>query len=226
MKLLLFDIDQTILHSGGAGERALLLALRQRFGPGHDLANVEIPGKTDIWIAHRIFQLHHIHPSPEDINLFLHTYLRFLETELTRSNSRLLPGFPHILHTLAQHPNIAIGLLTGNLRRGAELKLRHHRILHHFPFGAFADDSLDRNNLGPFARDRASQLHRAHFQPRDIYIIGDTPHDIACAKAIGAVSVGVATGHYTRAALQAASADIIFDDLSDIPQVLRTLGLA
>jgi phosphoglycolate phosphatase-like HAD superfamily hydrolase len=119
-----------------------------------------------------------------------------------------------------------VGLLTGNLRRGAELKLGQYGVLDHFAFGAFADDSHERNLLGPFARKRAGEAHGTEFQPAGTFIIGDTPHDIACAKAIHAHGVGVATGRYSRAALEAAGADFVFDDLSDVDGVIRTLGLA
>jgi phosphoglycolate phosphatase len=225
MKLVLFDIDQTILHSGGAGEGALRLALRDCFGCDDDLANIEIAGKTDVWIAHRIFEAHGIPPNPENLDRLFNAYLHHLEHELARTDGRLLPGFPEILHALAHLPHIAIGLLTGNLRRGAQLKLGHYGVWQHFPFGAFADDSHDRNLLGPFARDRARQAHGADFSPRDIYVIGDTPHDIACAKAFGAIAVGVATGRFSRAALESAGADHVFDDLSNVQAVIHTLNL-
>ena len=224
-KLLLFDIDQTILHSGGAGEKALTLALRDRFGREETLENIEIAGKTDIWIAHRIFEAHGIEPVPGNIESFLEGYLGHLEAELGRNTGRLLPGFPQILDRLEQMPHVAVGLLTGNLRRGAELKLGHFGVLDYFSFGAFSDDSQERNLLGPFARKRAGEAFGVEFPPDAIYILGDTPHDIACAKAIGAHGVGVATGRYSRAALEAAGADFVFDDLSDVEGVIRTLGL-
>jgi phosphoglycolate phosphatase-like HAD superfamily hydrolase len=231
MKLLLFDIDQTILHSGGAGEKALIRALRDRFGRDEDLGGIEVAGKTDIWIAHRIFEAHGIQPTQENVDLFLDTYLSHLGTELAANNGRLLPGFPELLHALARLPQVAIGLLTGNLRRGARIKLQYYGVLDHFSLapnaiGAFADDSLDRNLLGPFAQERARQAHGIEFPPETIYIIGDTPHDIACAKAIHAHGVGVATGRFDRQSLEAAGADYVFDDLSDVDEVIRTLGLA
>jgi len=226
LKLLLFDIDQTILNSGGAGEKALTQALRDRFGREETLENIEIAGKTDLWIAHRIFEAHGIEAHPENVRHFLDGYLDHLKTELGRNQGRLLPGFPQILDALARLPNVAVGLLTGNLRRGADLKLGHYGVLDRFTFGAFADDSHERNRLGPFARQRAAEAHGTDFQPEDIYIIGDTPHDIACAKAIQARAVGVATGRYSRAALEAAGADFVFDDLSDVEQVIRRLQLA
>jgi len=225
-KLVLFDIDQTIIHSGGAGQKALILALRDRFGRDEDLSNVEIHGKTDVWIAHRLLELHGIEPHPENVQRFLDAYLEHLEAQLAVNNGRLLPGFPAILHALAALPNVVVGLLTGNLRRGAELKLARYGLLGHFACGAYADDSLDRNKLVPFAQQRARDACGADFPPENIYVIGDTPHDIACAKAVGAHGVGVATGSYSRAALKAAGADHVFEDLSDIQSVIATLGLA
>jgi phosphoglycolate phosphatase-like HAD superfamily hydrolase len=230
MKLLLFDIDQTILHSGGAGEKALTTALRERFGREQDLEKIEVAGKTDVWIAHRLFEAHGIEPSAENVDQFLNSYLHHLEKELALNHGRVLPGFPELLHALARMPTVAIGLLTGNLRRGARIKLGYYGMLDHFSLepsavGAFADDSLDRNRLGPFARERARAAHGYDFQPEDIYIIGDTPHDIACAKAIDARGVGVATGRYSREELEAAGADFVFADLSDVETVIRTLGL-
>ena len=228
MKLLLFDIDQTILHSGGAGEKALTLALQERFGQETTLEDVEIAGKTDVWIAQRLFENHGIEATPSNVTDFLDGYLRHLEVQLGLNAGRLLPGFPQILHTLAKMPDVAIGLLTGNLRRGALLKLTHFGVQDQFSFdvGAFADDSHDRNQLGPYAQRRAGAVHGVDFSPGDIYIIGDTPHDIACAKACGAHAVGVATGRYEREALEAAGADYVFDDLSNVDAVIRTLGLA
>jgi phosphoglycolate phosphatase-like HAD superfamily hydrolase len=224
-KLVLFDIDQTILHSGGAGEKALSLALSDRLGREASLENIEIAGKTDIWITHRIFEAHGIDARPETVDEFLNGYLAHLKTQLGLNDGRLLPGFPEILLALEKRPQVAVGLLTGNLRRGAELKLRHYGVLDHFSFGAFADDSQERNQLGPFARRRAEEAHGVAFRPEDIFIIGDTPHDIACALAIHARGVGVATGRYSRAALEAAGAHFVFDDLSDVDGVIQTLGL-
>ena len=224
-KLVLFDIDQTILHSGGAGEKALTLALRDRLGREASLENIEIAGKTDVWITHRIFEAHGIEVSDENVTTFLNGYLEHLKTQLQLIEGRLLPGFPEILNAIARLPHVAVGLLTGNLRRGAELKLRHYGVLDHFSFGAFADDSAERNQLGPFARQRASDAHGVQFSPLDIFVIGDTPHDIACALAFGARGVGVATGRYSRAELEAAGAAFVFEDLSDTQAVIRTLGL-
>jgi phosphoglycolate phosphatase-like HAD superfamily hydrolase len=220
-----------MLHSGGAGERSLVLAVRELFGRDEDLRNINVAGKTDIWIAHRIFEAHGIQPDREQVDRFLDAYLRHLQPQLAAHNGRVLPGFPELLHALGRLPHVAIGLLTGNLRRGAQIKLSHYGLVDHFSFepnaiGAFADDSHDRNRLGPFARERARKVHGIQFEPSDIFIIGDTPYDIACAKAIHAHGVGVATGRYSRQDLQDAGADFLFDDLSDVDNVIRALGIA
>jgi phosphoglycolate phosphatase-like HAD superfamily hydrolase len=224
-KLVLFDIDGTLLHSGGAGEKALRLALQDRFGREDDLAAVEIAGKTDSSIARQIFTLHHIEPTVENLAAFFDGYLQHLERLLPLTDGWLLPGILNLLEALQSRPQVALGLLTGNLSRGAELKLTHYGVWKFFEFGAFADDSHDRNALGPFARTRAREKHGVEFASDDIFVLGDTPHDIDCGRAFDAKTVAIATGKFSREQLAAHGADFVFDDLSDVPGVLATLGL-
>jgi phosphoglycolate phosphatase len=224
-KLVLFDIDGTILHSGGAGERALRLALKDRFGRDDDLAKVEIAGKTDAAIARQIFQMHDIEPTPENLAEFFDGYLHHLAQELPRTKGHLLPGVLELLEKLRSYPHVALALLTGNLSRGAELKLNHYGVWHFFEFGAFADDHHDRNELGRFACARALDAHGVEFPCDAIFVLGDTPHDIACGRAFGAKTVGIATGKYTREQLAACEPDFLFDDLSDVESVIAALGL-
>jgi phosphoglycolate phosphatase len=224
-KLVLFDIDGTLLHSGGAGEAALRLALRDRFGRDDDLARVEIAGRTDAGIARQIFALHGIEPTPENLARFFDGYLHHLEKLLPQTAGHLLPGILDLLEKLRARPCVALALLTGNLSRGAELKLTHYGVWQFFDFGAYADDHHDRNQLGQFARARATERHGAEFAPADILVLGDTPHDIECGRAFGAVTVGIATGRYSREELAEHRPDFLFDDLSDADAVIRTLGL-
>ena len=224
-KLVLFDIDGTILHSGGAGEKALRLALRNRFGRDDDLAQIEIAGRTDAAIARQIFALHGIEPNPANLARFFDEYLLNLEVELPRNSGRLLPGIIELLERLRAMPHVALALLTGNLSRGAELKLTHYGVWHFFQFGAFADDHHDRNELGRFARERACTIHGVEFDCGDILVLGDTPHDIACGKAFGAKTVAVATGHHSRAELEKCAPDFVFDDFSDTDAVISKLGI-
>ena len=137
---------------------------------------------------------------------------------------RLLPGIVPLLEALHAQPGVLLGLLTGNLERGAELKLRHYGVWDYFRFGAYADDHHDRNELGPFAARRALDHHGAPISPERIWVLGDTPHDIACGRAIGARTVGVATGGATRAQLAEHRPDFLFDDFSDLAAVLAAFA--
>lgn len=224
-KLVLFDIDGTLLNSGGAGEKALRLALRDRFGRVDDLAHIEIAGKTDSAIARQIFARHKIEATPEKLAAFFDGYLHHLERLLPTTGGSLLPGILPLLEALAALPQVALALLTGNLSRGAELKLTHYGVWHFFEFGAFADDSHDRNQLGRFAQARATEKHGVQFSGENIFVLGDTPHDIDCGRAFGAKTVAIATGNFTGAQLSAHAPDFVFADLSDVPAVLATLGL-
>lgn len=223
-KLALFDIDQTILYSGGAGEKALGDAVEDLFGDG-DLAGIEIAGRTDFGIARQVLECRGLEPTESETKRFLAAYLGHLERKLGEIKGHLLPGFPEILERLGAMPSVALGLLTGNVKRGAELKLRHYGVWQYFSFGAFADDSHDRNQLGAFALARANAACGTEFLPGNTFVLGDTPHDIACAKAFKARSVGVASGNFTRAQLAACDPDFVFDNLGDPPAVIETLGL-
>ncbi len=224
-RLLLFDIDGTLIVSGGAGEQALRDACQLAFGAPFDLRGIEIAGRTDAAIARNVLEALAQPVSSENIARFLDTYLANLKARLPERPGRVLPGILPLLTTLQGREGVTLGLLTGNLLRGAELKLEHYRLWHFFEFGAFADDHHERNQLGPVAMERARTARGHPFEPANIFIVGDTPHDIACARAIGAVAVAVATGGYTREDLAAHTPDHLFDDLGDPPKVLATLGI-
>ena len=214
-KLLLWDIDGTLLFGDHGGERALLVSLRRVFGVEGSLGAVEIAGRTDRYITENLLRAHGIEPTAEAMHDFLEGYLAALPEEMPRGKPRLLPGIVQILETIAGRPDLAQGLLTGNLQRGARLKLEPFGVWHYFPFGAFADDSILRNELGPHALRRATEHHAAEFAAERTYIIGDTPHDIDCAKAIGARAIGVATGRFSVEQLAAHGADLALPDLGD-----------
>ena len=220
-KLLLFDIDGTLLTSGGAGEKALRLGFRDRFGIDDDLTTVEIAGRTDSGIARAMLAAHGFPETTETLAKFFDGYLHYLALELPIQKGALLPGVLPLLDALRQREDIVLALLTGNLERGAELKLTHYGVWHYFQFGAFADDHHDRNALGPVARARARDLHGIEFPPERIFVLGDTPHDIACARAIGAHAVAIATGRYSFADLAAHKPDALLKDASDIDAVLK-----
>jgi phosphoglycolate phosphatase-like HAD superfamily hydrolase len=220
MKLVLFDIDGTLLASGGAGEKALRLAVEDRFGEKDGLSGIEIAGRTDSGIARQIFARHGLETTPEALHDFLEIYLGRLAEMLPRTQGTLLPGIVPLLEALRAREDVLLGLLTGNLERGAELKLTQYGVWHYFKFGAYADDHHDRNELGRFAAERALAKHGLAIPGEQTFVLGDTPHDIACGRVIGAKTVAVATGGYARAQLAEYQPDFLFDDFSDLASVL------
>jgi phosphoglycolate phosphatase len=223
-RLLLFDIDGTLIHSGGAGVQALKCAFQERFGITDDLHDIEIAGMTDSGIVVSILNKHRIPATNENISAFLDSYVHFLSLELPRRKGKLLPGVLQLLEKLKSRPHLVLALLTGNVSRGARLKLEHYGVWHFFEFGAFADDHRDRNQLGRFARARAKEKHDREFPASEIDIIGDTPRDIACGRALGARTVAVATGRWSRDELAKYQPDFLIDDLSDVETIIDTLG--
>jgi phosphoglycolate phosphatase-like HAD superfamily hydrolase len=223
-RLLLFDIDGTLIHSGGAGVHALKLALTERFGIADDLRDIEIAGMTDSGIVISILKKHRVPVTNDNISAFLDSYVHFLSLELPRRGGELLPGVLELLERLKSRPHLVLALLTGNVSRGAQLKLEHYGVWHFFEFGAFADDHQDRNRLGRFARARALEKHGREFSAAEIDVIGDTPRDIACGKAFGARTIAVATGRWTREQLAEHHPNVLIDDLSDVDRVIDTLG--
>jgi phosphoglycolate phosphatase len=223
-RLLLWDIDGTLISTGAAGHRAIEMATAQRFGGTGDLDGVEIAGRTDTGIAHQILAKYGEPITDESMRTFLDLYLKLLAQELPRSQGQVLPGVLELLTRAESRPDTALGLLTGNLRRGARLKLEHYGLWHFFAFGAFADDHHDRNELGTFALTRAHEGTGQKFVSEEVDVIGDTGHDIACGKAFGARTIAVATGSWPREQLAEYAPDFLFNDLSIVDDVIATLG--
>ena len=223
-KLILWDIDGTLIVSHGAGVRAMERALTQRFGVKCDLGKIDWAGSTDTWITGEVFRHTGIPDTPQNSHDYLEAYLELLPAELKSGPpGRVLPGILELLETLKRRPDVAQGLLTGNLQRSAEFKLTHHQVWHYFEFGAFADDSPRRNDLGPHALRRAQEKHAVEFAPEHTFIIGDTPHDIECGQVIGAKTIGVATGRYRVDELRAHRPTAVFSDFADTAAFLRVI---
>jgi phosphoglycolate phosphatase len=224
--LLLWDIDGTLIDTDRAGERALLQLLRESYQ--RDLGvklPVNLAGRTDRAIVRDLLGFLEEPVTDASETLFQQGYLALLPKMLPLGKARLQPGIRAALDAVRAHPEIHQGLLTGNLIEGARLKLAHLDIWNYFEFGAFADDSADRNELGPFALARAKEKLGIAFRPERVWIIGDTPHDIACGKAIGAKTLAVATGSFSVAELEKHEPTCALRDFSDT-QALLDLVLA
>ena len=222
--LLLWDIDGTLVYMDRAGERSLLILIRELYG--RDLGEklpVALQGRTDTSIARDILKHLGIPATPEEEKKLREAYLALLPKTLPAGKSKLHPGIREALDAVHAHPEIHQGLLTGNQKEGARLKLEHLGIWHYFEFGAYADDSHIRDELGPFALRRAKEKLGIDFPPERVYIIGDTPHDIACGKAIGAKTIAVATGSFSVAQLEAENPTHTFADLSDTQALLKVI---
>ncbi len=211
--LYLFDIDGTLVDTGGAGMAALKEATREIFG--HEGPALDLAGSTDLGIVGNIHAHFEIEPTCERIDAYFEVYLGMLDWNLTHGgfSGRVLEGVHELLSELAGRHDASIGLLTGNIVGGAATKMRHFGLAGHFPFGAYGSDHADRNRLGPIALERAAAHTGRTFTAAQIWVIGDTPKDIACAHAIGARCLAVATGQFSAEALQAHGADQVVESL-------------
>jgi phosphoglycolate phosphatase len=222
--LILWDIDGTLVTMDRAGERAILLAIKELYARdlGAELP-VDLRGRTDSSIARDLLAFLGVAASSGEQKRFLQGYLDRLPTTMPAGKARVLLGIREALDAIHAHPEIHQALLTGNLEAGAKLKLEFLDLWKYFEFGAFADDSHLRDELGPFALARAKEKLGITFPPERVWIIGDTPHDIACGKAIGAKTIAVATGAFSVAELSALNPTHTFADLSDTQALLEVV---
>jgi phosphoglycolate phosphatase-like HAD superfamily hydrolase len=200
VKLLLFDIDQTLINSGGAGLRALDRACLQLLGIPNAMQNIHPHGKTDPAIAREIFRvrLNQTTPANGQIESILEAYLSFLKEEVRLSpNYRVLPGIISVLDESLSRKDIMLGLATGNVELGARIKLDRGELNPYFTFGGFGSDSEDRTELVRRAAGKAALRSGAPISSSETYVIGDTPLDIVAGKRAGFKTIGVATGSYS-----------------------------
>jgi len=226
--LLLFDIDGTLLLSGRAGLRAMNRAFEATFGVADAFAGTSFAGRTDSFLVSYALKAAGLPDTAESHARFRDVYVPLLEEEIQHpgtGHKGLMPGARELVEALLDHDHLHLALLTGNYRRAAEVKLTHFELWEFFEWGAFSDDAADRNALVPIARQRA-EIYDVPPEALDrVIVIGDTPHDIECARVGGAISIAVATGGHSMEELRAAGADLVLADLSDTQHVLSLLGV-
>jgi phosphoglycolate phosphatase-like HAD superfamily hydrolase len=219
VRLVLFDIDGTLIDSGGAGTYALNLAFSEVFSVESAFDGIEMAGKTDSQIIQECLQKNRISPLNGNIPALHDAYVKNL-TSLMQGKAKeglkpksLKPGVMELLDFLLSTRGLRIGLLTGNIQEGAWIKLSSFAIHRYFSFGAFGSDNEDRTELLPVAVNMFQNISGIVVDYRNCVVVGDTPMDIGCAKPYGAYSVAVATGPYSAGELETAGADAVFDTL-------------
>lgn len=214
LRLVLFDIDGTLIHTGGAGVKAFAKVFATEFGATDGFERLKFAGRTDVSLVREFFGFHGIAATPENFQRFFEQYVFWLDHILQHSHTQMCPGvweFIQRLRALPQPP--LLGLLTGNIRLGAEIKLRHFDLWTTFETGAFADDHEERDQIAAIARQRGSRILREELSDGQVLVIGDTPLDIRCARAIRAPVLAVATGGAKLEELASHQPDWLVPDL-------------
>jgi phosphoglycolate phosphatase-like HAD superfamily hydrolase len=223
MYVCLFDIDGTLLSSGGAGKAAMEAALLEEFGLPQLRKQVQYSGRTDRSIMRDLLHSHAVEDVPHHLERLIAGYLRRLPDCLHGHEGRVLPGIAELLEILVQREDVAVGLLTGNLRAGARVKLGHYGLFDFFGFGGFGDHHWERDDVAREALAAVRDHHGHDIMPENIWVIGDTPLDISCARAIGARVAAVATGWHSLEELAACKPDLLLADLADPRPLLELL---
>jgi phosphoglycolate phosphatase len=227
-RLVLFDIDGTLLSARGAPRRAFTRAMLEVYGTTGPVATHRFDGKTDPQIARELLRLAGVSDAVIDDGLaaLWSSYIRELRQELAEPahETHVYPGIRELLAQLeSRQDEVVLGLLTGNIAEGASLKLDSAAIRTGFRVGAFGSDCERRDGLPPVAVERARAEVGVTFSRRDIVIIGDTPSDVTCGRALGVRAIAVATGSHAPEALELAGADVVFNDLGDTDSVLAAI---
>ncbi len=223
MKLILFDIDGTLINPAGAGTRSANAAFRDLFEIEEAFTGIRMAGKTDIRIMKEGLAANRILLHDGIMDRILARYLIHLEREIQTPGKRLMPGVREILENLREKDEVRLALLTGNIERGARIKLAPFGLNDPFPWGAFGDDHEDRDLLVPIATRKLREKEGLDIPLTDCIVVGDTPADVRCAKLHGATAVAVATGPYNLETLKRTEADYAFEDLVAAAAVLQGL---
>jgi phosphoglycolate phosphatase-like HAD superfamily hydrolase len=217
VRLVLFDIDGTLVHTGHAGTQAFAKTFATEFKAVEGLEKISFAGRTDVNLVREFFGYNKIPATPENFRRFFERYVFWLDRILAHSQTRICPGVRELLrdlHTLPNPPKL--GLLTGNIRLGAEIKLRHFNLWEQFEFGGFADDHEERDLIAAAAHARSHRVLGEKLRGEEIVVVGDTPYDIRCGRAIGAKVLAVATGGAKLDELKKHNPDWLVQDLTQI----------
>lgn len=220
MHIILFDIDGTLLHSGGAGQAGIERALEIAFGITAPTDGIPTAGRTDRAIGADLIRFHQLEESDRPHDRLVKAYLQVLPSELANRRGRVYPGVRELLDRLHARNDVRLGLLTGNYREAAWLKLRHYALDHYFQFGGYGDEHADRDEVARQALAAAEEQATQPIDREKLWVIGDTPADVRCGRAIGARVIAVATGIYSLEELAAAQPDHLFRDFADTAAVL------
>jgi len=223
-RLLLFDIDGTLMDSGQAGTRALDRAFLNLFGMRDAFKGIKMAGKTDIQIIRECLRGHGLSDGTGEIDRVIRLYIDLLTEEIENPRRGVMAGVVDLLETL-EADGVPMGLLTGNIEEGARIKLDSLGLHRYFPAGAFGSDHEDRDMLLPVAVERFSALG-IDVPPERCIVIGDTPRDVRCARVHGASCIAVSTGAYSREALMEAGADLVVESLEDREACLSFMNAA
>lgn len=216
-KLVLFDVDGTLVNTGGAGKMAFARTLEAAFNSHKGVHMVNFAGRTDVSLVRELFGIHGIAPTLENFRKFFEHYVFCLDLVLHESNGHACRGAHRFIRDLQALPNPPVlGLLTGNIQLGAELKLRHFGLWEPFHFGGFADDHEERNHIAVAAFERGRRVLGKHLKPEEIIVVGDTQFDVACGRFIGAKVLAVATGGAKHHELIPHRPDWLVEDLTQI----------
>jgi phosphoglycolate phosphatase-like HAD superfamily hydrolase len=214
IRLVLFDIDGTLVRTGGAGVKAFAKVFETAFGATDHFERLKFAGRTDVSLVREFFELHKIPATAENFEVFFEQYVFWLDHILSGSRTEACPGIWEFIYDLKElSPPPLLGLLTGNIRLGAEIKLRHFDLWDVFEIGGFADDNEDRNKIAEVARNRGSRVLGEELREDQVLVVGDTPLDIRCARAICAKVLAVATGGATLEELIRNRPDWAVEDL-------------
>ena len=217
IRLVLFDIDGTLVHTGHAGTKAFAQTFAHRFGLKHGSEKMKFAGRTDVSLVREFFKIHGVPESRDNFDQFFANYVFWLEHILGHSVGCECAGVRNFIAELLALPQPPVlGLLTGNIQLGAQIKLRHFGLWDFFVMGGFADDHEERNHIAVAALARGRRVLDPHLQPQEVVVIGDTPFDVGCGKFIGAKTLAVATGGSTFEELQPHGADWTVRDLAQI----------